>query len=72
MRRYVSERELIPAVSNGRNEENDKKKTNKNRKLVILGNKSDRGSNLKNFLATGSEKKNSKYSYYKFKVLLSN
>jgi len=42
-RRHVSERGFIPAVSNGGNEENDKKKTNKNRKWVIFGNKSDRG-----------------------------
>jgi len=35
-RRHVSERGLIPAVSNGGNEEN------KNRKWVILKNKCDR------------------------------
>jgi len=42
-------RRLIPAVSNGGNVENDKKKTNKNRKWVILGNISDKGSDLEIF-----------------------
>jgi len=52
------ERGLIPAVSNGGNEENDKKKTNKNRKWVILVNNIHRGSDMEFFLALGSEKKN--------------
>ena len=34
---------LIPAVSNNGIEENDKKKTNKNSKWVILENKCERG-----------------------------
>jgi len=42
----LTPRGLIPVVSNGGNEESDKKKNNKNRKWVILGNKSDRGSDL--------------------------
>ena len=48
-RKHVSVRGFIPVVSNGGNEENDKKKANKNKKWVILGNKSDRGSDLKFF-----------------------
>ena len=51
-------RGLISAVSNGGNEENDKRKNSKKWKWVILINNFYRGSNMNFFLALWSEKKN--------------